>query len=257
MRLHVIGSGSCLFRQEDRCPASYILETEHHNILIDTGAGTVDNIVKSEVSLGEIGCIINTHRHPDHVSDLIPIIQNRVVENVYYSGSEKNIDIYGPEGHESYVEGRVAEEMDSSLELLNEEFSFDVEVADVRESFKLVGLEIELREVEHGSDEFPCLAVRVDSGEKSVVFTGDTDYFEELADFSEGADLLVADCSMPDDKKAEGHMTPSECVRLAEKADTDKLLLSHLYPDMDEEGELREFDFEDVIKAEDLMKIEI
>ncbi len=258
MKLHVIGSGSCLFRQEDRSPASYILETEHHNILVDTGTGIVDNIVSSDIAVSDIDVVINTHRHPDHVSDLIPIIQNKVVESLYYSDNEKDIAIYGPDGHEEYVENRVRAEMDDSLEDLNENFPFDIEVTDIEKGFELESLDVEVREVEHGSDNFPCLAVKIGSENKSVVFTGDTDYFEELADFSEGSDLLITDCSMPDSKKADGHMTPSGCLRLAEEAGAEKLLLSHLYPDMDDEEVPEDVEYAgEVVTAEDLLIIGI
>ncbi|MFB6147360.1 MAG: MBL fold metallo-hydrolase, partial [Candidatus Nanohaloarchaea archaeon] len=59
------------------------------------------------------------------------------------------------------------------------------------------------------------------------------DYFRALEDFARGADVLVTDCSMPDDEKMEGHMTPTESARLAEKAGVEKLVLSHLYPDIE------------------------
>lgn len=73
------------------------------------------------------------------------------------------------------------------------------------------------------------VAFKVDSEGRSVVFTGDTDYGVGLVDFCRDVDLLVADCSFPDEMKMGGHMVPSECGRLATEAGAGHLVLSHLY----------------------------
>jgi len=258
MRLHVLGSGSCIFNQKDRLPASYILETDQHNILIDTGTGITQNIPESEIAVEDIDVVINTHRHPDHVSDLIPFIQNKVVESIYYSRNEGDLSIYGPEGHGRYVKNRIESEMDDSLEGINKNFPFNLEVRDLTEEISLADLNIGFCETEHGSDDFPCLAIKIETESQKVVFTGDTDYFESLIDFSKGADMVVADCSMPDEKKVEGHMTPSECFELAESSNTETLVLSHLYPEAEDISVKNVDSFSgNVVKAKDLIDISI
>ena len=53
---------------------------------------------------------------------------------------------------------------------------------------------------------------------------------EDLAAFSRGADLLVAECSLPDELVADNHLSPSRVARLAERSEARRLLLTHIYP---------------------------
>jgi len=260
MELIVLGSGSCIMDQTERACASYLLKYEGNSVLIDTGTGMTGNLPRIEESHQDIDAVVNTHRHPDHISDLIPFIQNKLVENIYYSENEENITLYGPEGHFEYVESRIAYEMDESIDGLNENNSFEIEVVELSEGSVTDYPDLECIEAVHGGSEFPCYSLKFETDNHSIVFTGDTDFHDRLVDFCEGADLVVADCSMPDDNKVEGHMTPSECARVSSSANVDKLVLSHLYPEVDN-TDLRsrvKADFEgEVAVAEDLKEISL
>lgn len=102
------------------------------------------------------------------------------------------------------------------------------------------------------------LAYRIELEGKSIVFTGDTSYSDQLVEFSKGADILVADCSYTE-KTKKGHMSALECGLLADKAEVKVLLLSHLYPvatDEEFEREAKETFKGNVLVAKDLMFIE-
>ena len=82
--------------------------------------------------------------------------------------------------------------------------------------------------VAHG--ELPALAWRIQVGEKSVVFSGDTNGEGHLAKLAAGADLLVAHNAVPE--AAQGaerslHMPPSTIGRIAKDANVKQLVLSH------------------------------
>ncbi|PSG98667.1 MAG: hypothetical protein BRC29_00900 [Nanohaloarchaea archaeon SW_7_43_1] len=244
--------------QTERACSSYLLKYNDKSVLVDTGMGMANNLPRIEESHQDINAIINTHRHPDHISDLIPFIQNKLVENIYYSKNEEYITLYGPEGHSEYVESRIAYEMDESVESLNENNSFEIKVVEFSEGSVNDYPDLECIEADHGGSEFPCYSLKFETDNYSIVFTGDTDFHDRLVDFCDGADLVVADCSMPDNSKVEGHMTPSECAQLSSSANVDKLVLSHLYPEVDN-IDLRsrvKADFEgEVVVAEDLKEI--
>jgi len=95
---------------------------------------------------------------------------------------------------------------------------------------------------------------------KSVVISGDTDYCENIVNLASGVDLLILECSFPDEKKVEGHLTPSLAGRIARESRCKKLLLTHLYPICDQHDILTQtkqaFDGEIVI-SEDLMRVQI
>ena len=74
-------------------------------------------------------------------------------------------------------------------------------------------------------------SVRIEYNNKSIVYSGDTDYSDEIIKISKNADLLILECSFP--YKTEGHLTPSLCGRIAANANAKKLVLTHMYPECD------------------------
>lgn len=259
MKLTILGSGSCRIHQEDRRPSGYLLKTQQKNIIVDTGTGITANMPKTDISTREIDIVINTHRHPDHISDLTSIIQEKVVNS--FEEEEKDITLIGPEGHKEYILNRIDHEMVEDLDTIKEKFGFEITIVELSapEEKRLGEVKLEVTETDHGPEELHCLSVRIEEGNKSITFTGDTDYFENLADFAEETDILITDCSKPDQLKAEGHMTPSECGKIARIANTEKLVLSHLYPEVEKFDIIKQAskEFEgDIVKAEDLMTLE-
>jgi ribonuclease BN (tRNA processing enzyme) len=62
------------------------------------------------------------------------------------------------------------------------------------------------------------------------VYTGDTGYSDALADWAGPCDLLLAECSLPDEHAVDTHLTPERAGRLAATAGAKHLVLTHFYP---------------------------
>jgi ribonuclease BN (tRNA processing enzyme) len=95
---------------------------------------------------------------------------------------------------------------------------------------------------------------------KSMAISGDTDYCQTIIDLAFDVDLLVLECSFPDGKKVEGHLTPSLAGRIAAESHCKRLLLTHLYPVCDQfdiVGQCKKIFQGHVIMGEDLMRIKI
>ncbi len=95
---------------------------------------------------------------------------------------------------------------------------------------------------------------------KSLVISGDTDYCQNIVDLSVETDLLVLECSFPDGKKVEGHLTPSLAGRIGKESNCKKLLLTHLYPQCDQLdilSQCRQVFNGEIVVADDLMSITI
>lgn len=67
--------------------------------------------------------------------------------------------------------------------------------------------------------------------EKGFVYSGDTDFDENIAEFAKNIELLVLECSFP--FKAGKHLTPEEAGQIAQISECHKLLLTHFYPPSD------------------------
>jgi len=120
-------------------------------------------------------------------------------------------------------------------------------------------------EVESGKTVRPEDVMGPSRAGRKVVYTGDSRPTPEIEDASRGADLLIHDGSL-DDKMADWametmHSTAGEAAELARRAGVRRLVLTHISSRYsDDVGPLladARRHFQEVLVAEDLMKIEI
>jgi len=112
--------------------------------------------------------------------------------------------------------------------------------------------------VEHNDE---SLAYRVTSRNGiSVVYSGDTDFSNNLVTLANEADLLICESALPDELKVKGHLTPSFAGKIATMANVRELMLIHFYPECDEvdiEKQCRKTYNNKLILAEDLMTVDL
>jgi len=117
---------------------------------------------------------------------------------------------------------------------------------------------VESLPVEHNPE---SIAYRITGPDgQSVVYSGDTDFSDNLVILAKDADLLICESALPDELKVKGHLTPSLAGEIAKRANVRKLVLTHFYPECDQtdiEKECRKVYEGPLILAEDLMVIEI
>lgn len=221
LRLTVLGSGTIVPSQVRRA-TSLLLEAGGEEILIDCGPGALQSVEDAGRSYRDIHRILLTHFHPDHTLDLGRLFS--AMKNDTAVTGRQWLVIYGPEGLEEFVAGwddlygSIVPD-DDKLNMVPMEPGYEIDIGDML---------ITAGPAEHGGR--PALAWRIDLGGRSIVYTGDTSYSERLTEFASGADLLVSECSFPDESPAEGHMTPSMVGEMAASADVSEVLLVHMYP---------------------------
>src|SRR3989442_15834950 len=74
------------------------------------------------------------------------------------------------------------------------------------------------------------VALSLTAPEGRLVYTGDTGPSSELARWASGADLLLAECSLPKEMAMDIHLTPEQAGELARDAKARQLVLTHFYP---------------------------
>ena len=250
MKLTVLGSGTMLSGK--RASAGYLLEEGESRLLFDFGIGCLRHLQQLCNPL-EVFTLFLSHTHPDHCLDLVSLLAFKKHMKIFRQGTEKRqFNIFGPKGvREFYEKASAAFPFTGGLD-------FAVKVTELDYSkLELFGFTVKSVPVKHGVS---ALAYRVEAGGKSIVFSGDTAYCEEIVSIAENADLLVLECSLPNEMQGFEHLTPSECAVIAKRAGPKKLLLTHFYPMVEETdilGEIgREFKGKTVL-ARDLMELEI
>jgi ribonuclease BN (tRNA processing enzyme) len=226
MNLIILGSGTGIPSAHRGSPA-LVLISAPRPILFDMGPGTLRQLARVGIPHESIGRVFITHFHPDHTADLVhflfatrnpPVLRNR-----------RPFSLVGPGGFKAFLEGLEAAYGDW-IRIPNHLMSAE-EMEIGHEDQKTVDA---FRVLTHPTPHTPnSLAYRVTSASgTSFVYTGDTGFTSELAEFARGCDCLITEASYPEGQEVEGHLTPSQAGRIAALAGARKLVLLHFYPEV-------------------------
>jgi ribonuclease BN (tRNA processing enzyme) len=226
-RVTVLGSGTIIPTAERRSTA-LLVEAGERTILFDCGPGAPDALAEAGFSFRDLREVFLTHCHPDHTLGLGHLLAAINVDPV--SRYEGKLKLYGPRGLADFVARwhylyRSTHPKWDFLELA------EIGPGVVAGTGKAV---VTASSASHG--DAAALSYRVDYKEKSVVYTGDASYSDSLVALARDVDLLVAECSFPDGREVEGHLTPASVGRLAAEAAARHVVLVHMYPVFDDES---------------------
>lgn len=259
-------------------PANLLL-VDGQPYVIDCGNGVGLQLVKAGVKLPGIRDIFITHQHSDHNMDM-----GNLVFQAWGTGLRSDVHLYGPppirhmmddflDMNKVDIEVRMREEGRPALAPLihAHEFSKDGVVLENDQVKVTAAL------VDHLSIK-PAFAYRFDTKDRSVVFSGDTAYNENLIRLAKGADVLVHEVlyvpaiekmleTVDDSPKLldhliHSHTTTDEVGKVAAAAGVKTLVLSHFAPGTDPDitdemwaGPARKVFKGEVIVGQDLMVI--
>lgn len=224
MKLTVIGSGTAVPSAARGSPCCH-LELDGRGIVFDLGSGSVRELWRRGVDVREIEALALSHFHPDHTADLVPLLF--ALRNPEFSRLRRLV-IAGPEGTRAYLD---------SLEELYGDWvrprGYPLEVLEVdRDGVDFRDWRLIAAPTGHTAE---SVAFRVEGrGGAVVVYGGDSPYSESLVTLASAADLLVLECSFPEERPEEGHLTPSKAAMIAARSGARRLVLTHFYPAAEE-----------------------
>jgi len=219
MEVTVLGSGTAIPSAERASPG-YFIQVANESLLLDGGTGTLHQLVRAGSCLGALDRVLYTHYHPDHVGDfphLLFALRSREI------GRHRPLWVGGPPGLKRHYHllGELYGSWVANL-------PFVLELNELKAgTIDLGAWRLTARPVPHTD---VSLAYRIDAAQGSVVYSGDTDYSEDLIRLAKGADLLILECAFPDGQKVTGHLTPSLAGEIAAHAGVKRLLLTHFSP---------------------------
>ncbi len=247
-RLFLLGTkGGPRVGAEGRANPSNLLLIDGVPYVIDCGYGVSRQLLRTGVPLNSLRYLFLTHQHSDHNLEYGPLLYNG-----WAGGLKQRVDVYGPLP--------LADMTDAFMQSMK--FDIDVRIADEgRPDLRQL---IHTHEIDHGGPVFQNDAVKVgalrvkhppianayayrfDAADRSIVFSGDTTYFPELATFARDADVLVHEAMylpgvealvrrVPNAATIREHLLASHTLtedvgRIAQAAGVKTLVLSHLVP---------------------------
>ncbi|HWT01982.1 MAG TPA: ribonuclease Z [Pyrinomonadaceae bacterium] len=227
MNLVVLGSGTSVPHPQ-RASSAHWLETRRGSVLLDASAAAVHRMAQENLDWVNLDAVWISHFHLDHVGGLAPLLFG-TKHAPQTKGRRKPLLIYGGRGLKKLV--RAFDEA-NAYGLLKQPFPVEIREVAPRSEFELLpGLRAKTFSTPHTRE---SLALHLtDEDGTSLVYTSDTGHAAALAQFAEGVDLFLMECSFRKNKPIETHLELEDAMRLARRAAPRRVLLAHLYPEWD------------------------
>lgn len=243
MELTVLGCGDA-FGNAGRNNTSFLLSEGGEHVLLDCGATTLVRLKHFKIDLNQISTIVISHFHGDHYGG-IPFF---LISSMFESPRESPLIIVGPkdvqkrvlELQEAMYAGTAEKLKELNITFLEYEQGTPLKVGDKT---------MQAWEVNHSPPSFPH-AVRLNWNGKSIAFSGDTSWSDNLIPLSKGTDLFICECNFLN-QVSFGHLSYHELLEKYKLFETKQLWLTHMAGEVLSEPN---FTFK---RMEDGMKIEI
>ncbi len=236
MNLKFLGKWSSNLVKNER-NISFILDDK---IVFDFGPHTIESLLDLGIDPTKIEIVAITHMHLDHFSGLPELFWYRSI----HKASNKLV-VLGPNGIKTSTE--------RLLKLLRTPPTFNTKFDFVEdEKYKFI-TPFRARHL------VPDNGYRIEYDGKSIFYSGDTAYSENVVKGAEDVDLLIHEMTYTDEKKKEAdfwkHSTYSSTLSVFEESHAKKLIPVHL--SLDSERAVRKLSLKDnkVIYPEGTIKL--
>jgi ribonuclease BN (tRNA processing enzyme) len=231
IELHILGAGGAVPTPTHGPPAYWLL-VDGHGILLDPGPGALVRLVRqpgAPTSVDDINRVLISHLHLDHTADLAPLL---FALHSILARNPRPLQIAGPPGLAAYL-GRLNDLYGAWLQPRVRGLEVRELAAGEVVPLGAAGARATAFVADHTTGRLGglCLGYRVaDAAGNVLTYSGDTGPCAELTAAARGSQVLVVECSTPDDLASPGHMCPSRVADLCREARPDRVVLTHLYP---------------------------
>ncbi|MDG4829190.1 MBL fold metallo-hydrolase [Solwaraspora sp. WMMD1047] len=217
MRLTVLGCAGSFPGPESACSA-YLVEAEGFRLLVDFGSGSL-TALQRYAGLNAVDAILLTHLHCDHMLDAVTYV---VVRRYAPDGPYPALPVYAPAG----APDRIASAYSQDEGPVDDVYTF---YGLQPGSFPIGPFAVTVDRVNHPVETY---GVRLEHGDRTLVYSSDTAPCESLLRLAHGADMFLCEASYLDgvDNPPDLHLTGREAGEIATKAEVGRLLLTHLVP---------------------------
>jgi ribonuclease BN (tRNA processing enzyme) len=216
MQITFLGTGTGLPNKQ-RAPSGLLTRVGDTHLLFDSGSGTMGRLLAVRVEPTRLDYLYYTHVHTDHTADLIPLLQAMDLD-----GRTRDLHLTAPSAFWSFLDGLLAVQpwaKPTSFQLLRH----------TAETFPYSGSnwKVSTAPTRHIPGSY---GYRLGAEEKVIVYSGDAAFCEPVVKLAHKADVLILECSYPDQLAQPDHLTPSQAGRIAAEANAQHLVLTHFYP---------------------------
>ncbi|MHA1912008.1 MAG: MBL fold metallo-hydrolase [Candidatus Kariarchaeaceae archaeon] len=218
--LLMLGTGNA-FNDRGRQNSLIWVKHEETQFLLDCGPGILKEAKDRNLDLKELDFVIISHFHGDHFSGL-PFL---ALEYKFQTIRTKELKIIGPEGLKERFEQLFKSMFPGSASKEIPEIMVFEEIKP-GEEMSVNGFTIRAIQAVHTPE---SLSLEIRRGEKIIIYSGDTEWNEELEQMINEVSIAIIECSSLE-QKIKGHISLKEVKDVKLKAE--KIVLTHLGGDV-------------------------
>jgi len=222
--VRVVGCGDA-FGSGGRFNTCFLLDGPEGRALIDCGASSLIALKALGIDPDTIGTIAITHLHGDHFGGLVFLLR----EATLYNRRTLPLLIAGPPGLRARLE-QALEIFFPTGSAPPKTFALSFVELEARATKQVGPIRITAFAADHFSGD-PSYSLRVEMAGRTVAYTGDTLWVDDLEDLAAGADLLI--CEAYSHERPRGkHLDYMTIKRRLPALGAARLLLTHLGEEM-------------------------
>lgn len=227
MKLTFVGTSDA-FGAGGRHQSAIFVETASGGMLLDCAPTTGTGLVALGIERDAVDAIAISHFHSDHFAG----VPQFLLAAIYEDRRQHPLTIAGPRSVEARVRG-VADAIGYSM--TDRVLPFPLRFAEFEGGAVLdLGL-ARLGAFETLHDPASCPhGLRVEADGRSLVYSGDTGWFDALAGHARGADLFVCECTFHELSPVTEHLSYEQLAARRHSFACERMLLTHLGADMSE-----------------------
>ncbi|HKE73252.1 MAG TPA: MBL fold metallo-hydrolase [Acidimicrobiales bacterium] len=220
LTLTVLGCSGTFAGPGEAC-SGYLVRAGGVALGVDLGAGALANLQR-HLPIDGLDALVLTHEHPDHWLD-VPLLRNAL--RYVLGRPDRALPVYGTAGTRRLA-ATVIGDLAPTLDWRTVDASSSVEVGGLRVRFSLTDHPVE------------TLAVRVDAGGRSLLYSADTGAGWAPGAVGEGVGTFVCEAALPPEEEGSfQHLSAAQAGALAAEIGAGRLVLTHLVPGADVESQ--------------------
>lgn len=224
MKFRFVGSGDA-FGSGGRFNTCFQVQHSTGSFLIDFGATSMVALRAQAIDPNSIDTIFITHLHGDHFAGL-PF---DLLDAQLYSKRRSPLTIVGPYG----LEERLAQAQEVLFPGSSETSpKYDLNIVELapRETRQFGRVTASAFGMRHPCGA-PPLGLRLSVDDKTIAYTGDTEWNDEIIELGKAVDLFVMECLFFE-KTVPHHLSYASIATNAESIGAKRIVLTHFSPEM-------------------------
>jgi len=217
----LLGTGDA-FASFGRSQAGYLIDAPGGRILMEAGPDLMLALKSRGVSTDSFDLLLISHLHGDHFGGL-PFL---ILDYMWETRRKKVLTVAGPPKLEERT-WLLMRTMFANFELDKIKHKLKFVVLEPGSSRRLGKFKVSAIRSPHTKPDI-SLSLRIDGGGKSIVFSGDTGWNDELVEFSAGADLFLCECTYYESAHLNFHLNYPLLAANRDKFKVRRMVLTHL-----------------------------